>query len=96
MELEVEGAIEEIQSKTNEQIEEETARKWGARACGCYALGIKAEAVGDKLLWLIRGEDFRHEALEHAALIGDRGVFLTELQKTVDEFRNLCVDSISI
>lgn len=72
--------IREVGRKTDAQIERETAQKWASRAIGCYAFYT---ARGDEA-WLIRYENYRHEALEHAATVEDRGVTVRRVQDTID------------
>jgi hypothetical protein len=57
----------EVDQKSDAQIERETAVKWCERACDCYD---RYRETGDNR-WLLRGENYRHEALEHAALVAD-------------------------
>jgi hypothetical protein len=64
--FDVAEAKKEVQEKTDEQIEEETAYKWGARAVACFELFNETEALN----WLIRGFDNRHESMEHASFAG--------------------------
>lgn len=58
--IDVASAIEELQSKSLEDIEIETAYKWASRAIAAWRLGKIEDAV-----------TYHHEALEHASLIDD-------------------------
>jgi hypothetical protein len=81
--LDIAAALVEVQTRSEGQIEYETACKWAARAVACYQLHQKT----GELRWLLRAEDNRHEAFEHAALIGDGGAALQQLQISVDGYR---------
>jgi hypothetical protein len=70
--FDVEEAKKEVQEKTDELIEEETAYKWGARAVACFELYAETEIRN----WLIRGYDNRHESIEHASFAGKAGEVL--------------------
>ena len=70
----------EVTRKSDAQIERETAWKWARRAVDsgkCY------DATGD-LKWLLRFEDYKHEALEHAALVQDCGKTACAVQKWME------------
>jgi hypothetical protein len=79
----VEEARSELREKSHKDIERETADKWAGRAAAAYQL---AEETGDTD-WLRRADDFRHEALEHAAMSEDFD-FLAELKGKIDGFRS--------
>jgi hypothetical protein len=53
----------ELSKKTHEQLDLETAIKWGARAVAALE---NYQKNGD-LKWLAAAIGYRHEALEHAA-----------------------------
>jgi hypothetical protein len=59
----LEAARAEILEKTHEQIEEETAWRWAARAVACF----EAYEDSHEESWASAYEDYRHEAIEHAA-----------------------------
>ena len=73
-------ALREVASKSDAAIERETAYKWAARAVAC----CQKYAQTGTSHWLRRVEDYRHEALEHAALVGDRGATVRALQDEMD------------
>lgn len=54
-----EEALRELQTKTLNQIQVETALKWAGRACAAATYGLWHDAV-----------EYAHEAIEHAALSG--------------------------
>ena len=73
---ELKTALAEVQEKSPEQIESDTAKKWAARALACYQL-YRETSLG---VWLLRAEDYGHEAIEHAALVRDEGATLREVE----------------
>lgn len=81
--LDIEGALAEVQEKSDQEIESETAHKWAARAIACFQLH---RATGE-LRWFLRGNDYRHEAIEHAALVEDGGATMLALTAEVDRVR---------
>lgn len=60
------AAIVELQQKTLQQIQAETAYKWAYRAWAAYQLNLVHDVV-----------EYRHEALEHAALCDDDRVLVS-------------------
>lgn len=96
MDLKIEEALQELQDKPDAMIEFETSVKWGARAAASYILSHQSLTNVDKVHWLIRAEDSRHEALEHASLIGDEGAVLNELQKEIDQYRDEALKAIQL
>lgn len=87
-------AYEEVSLKSEEQIELETAENWAARAVACYVraakeLGSRDDLFGEKYMeWFIRAEDFKHEALEHGAQVGDGGATVKELEVLILEAKS--------
>lgn len=82
----VEEASQELEEKSHGEIEKETAEKWGARAVAAYQ---KAQTGGseDGVTWLRKGDDYRHEALEHAAMSEIDGL-LEEIKAEIDAVRD--------
>jgi hypothetical protein len=69
--LAVEEAMKEVRSKTGEEVDRETAPKWAARAVASYRLCAEATSIREKVERFSEGDDYRHEALEHAGTGGD-------------------------
>jgi hypothetical protein len=80
------NARHEVTTKSAATVERETANKWAARAIACYTQCVET----GELRWRLRGDDYRHEALEHAALIGDNGKTVARLQVRIDRVRKRC------
>lgn len=55
----------ELQQKTYASIQEETAWTWASRACVSYQSCVAAEFPAKLALWSL-GEEYLHEAIEHA------------------------------
>jgi hypothetical protein len=68
--IDVESAKEELQKKSLDEIQRETAYKWASRALAARELQL-----------LNDHNEYVHEALEHAALVEDDGTFLLEIKK---------------
>ncbi len=67
----VEAARQELQEKSMEEIQVDTAKKWAARAHVAFEIAsyFGAEDRDNAIGWFHVGEEYRHEALEHAALV---------------------------
>jgi hypothetical protein len=82
--LNLEKGAKDISSKTLAQIQEDTAWTWASRAAACYE---KLKETGD-WKWKTDAEEYRHEAVEHAALIGDtRPTVLQEIHDALEKYR---------
>jgi len=83
--FDIDKGQEDIEKDSLPEIQKKTAYTWAARAIACYH---KLEETGD-LKWKVDAEEYRHEALEHAALIGDTHPnVLEEIQKKIEESRS--------
>lgn len=70
--FDVPKAIAEVQQKSLEQIEGETAYVWGSRALACLQLH-RQQAPGSVAWahWLLQFQTYRDEAIEHAAFASE-------------------------
>jgi len=88
--LNIEKGSKDIELKSLAQIQEETAWTWASRAAAAYK---KLEETGD-WKWKTDAEEYRHEAVEHAALIGDtHPTVLTEIHDALEEYRKEAQES---
>jgi len=71
-------AEREIRQKPREQIEEETAFKWAARAVAAYRV-FRSGHMRDQ--WLRDAEHYQDEACEHAALADHSGEVLRAVRE---------------
>lgn len=78
--LDLGAARAEVSRKSAAQVERETSAKWAARALACLE---KYRSTG-KVSWLIRAENDRSEALEHAGHVGDFGRTVGVVQRRID------------
>jgi hypothetical protein len=87
--FDVEAALDEVQSKSHAEIEQETAYKWGARALACYKLHRdEAEVKDGEDPWLLKASDFANEAMEHAAMVMDDGETLHIVEHALDQAKD--------
>ena len=77
----------ELKKKSYREIQEETAWKWAARAAASYEnVGTLEGPV--KFETYLLGQEYEHEAIEHAALISDPDVNLVkEVQEALESFQ---------
>ena len=87
--FDIDAALEEVQEKTIEAIEEETAIKWASRSLACFQLYKETGLIE----WRIKAEDFGNEALEHAAMCRDKGKTLKIIEDKLDKCRKEIDDS---
>lgn len=66
--LNLEDARKELGEKNLAQIQTETAWKWASRAAVSFENCLAAQGSKKLACWSI-GEEYFHEALEHAALV---------------------------
>ena len=82
--LNLDKGEKDISEKSLAQIQKETAWTWASRAAACYE---KLAKTGD-WKWKTDAEEYRHEAVEHAALIGDSHPHvLEEIHKSLEKYR---------
>lgn len=80
-------AVPELRSKSIIIIQGETAVTWCNRAGAAYLLYVEF----GQLQWLLDAEEYRHEAIEHAALVSPATVAtvisnLAEVRETAQRF----------
>jgi hypothetical protein len=86
--FDIDEALDEVQNKKEEQIETETAYRWASRSCACYQLHKETGLIK----WLLKAEDYCHEALEHAALAKDNGKTLKIIEAEIKKYRTIIDD----
>jgi hypothetical protein len=79
-------AHKEVAAKSDKTIERETAKKWTARAAACYERAAETTGAA-RTKWLLRADDYKHEALEHGALVGDRGRTVGKIERELEVLR---------
>ncbi len=85
--LDVAKAVKELASKDMLTIERDTALTWGARAAASYSCVLAEDdhSVHMRCFW--EGENYRQEALEHAAMTEDVG-FIGAIMKEIEGYRS--------
>lgn len=73
-------ALKEVRTKSDTDIDRETAHKWAGRAVAAFRI---ASETGDPTM-ILRAYDYEHEALEHASLVGDYGKLVGQIQKQIE------------
>ena len=82
-------AIREVHAKSDATIERETAQKWLARAVACCRERTTASGAAREE-WSRRAWEYRAEALEHAALVGDGGRTVAAIEGEIDREMSKC------
>lgn len=77
------SAAREVALKSEAQVERASAGQWLARALACY----HKYKITKKISWLLRAEQYRHEALEHASGAGDGGKLVGVLERRIAKVR---------
>ena len=70
----IEKAIAELQQKTLNDIQQETALVWAGRSCAAAQFGLHHDAI-----------EYAHESIEHAALSGNNAL-LNEVRAVMKGF----------
>jgi hypothetical protein len=81
-------AMKEVQTKSEKQIERETASKWASRAMAVFILAAKESDPKERCRLLDWGDDLKHEALEHAALAEDEGKLVGTVERAMKKYRD--------
>lgn len=85
--LDVAKAKKEIAAKQMSAIERDTALTWGARAAASYECALVVEDIHGRLQCFWEAENYRQEALEHAAMTEDLQ-FVGRLLAEVEGYRS--------
>lgn len=81
--FDIEAALKELKEKDEDQIEQETAYKWASRSIACFQMYNETKM----LRCLLAAENYGHEAIEHAALVQDKGKTLKTIEAKLDKAR---------
>jgi ABC-type phosphate transport system auxiliary subunit len=93
MKIDIASANAELQQKTYEQIQSETASKWTNRALASYERSRNGKKLDEKLGWLCYGQEYASEAIEHAALSDDLKL-LEDVKKNLNSYYMRAINSI--
>ena len=86
VQLDLAKAREELLSKTILDIERATAITWASRAAACLDLAHEAETRQGRQVRLTEAENYRQEAIEHAAMTEDIA-FLQGVLSAIDSHK---------
>lgn len=90
--LKIEAAKEELSQKSFNDIQKETAWKWASRAAASFEISLTEKGTA-KFASFVIGEEYFHEAVEHAALV--QGEDLTsEIKNQVFPYQEDAADDI--
>jgi hypothetical protein len=93
--LDIQAALDELQSRSDSEIEYETSCKWAARAIAAYTLASRAPEPAEQILRFSQGDDARHESYEHGAQVEDGGKLIRYLAGQIETIREECLRTIS-
>lgn len=91
--LDLEKARQDLQQKSYAQIQEETAWTWASRACASYENCVKEKFPMKLICWSL-GEEYYHEAIEHAALNSSNPGLVQDIRNAVHPFQEKASDSM--
>lgn len=94
--LDVERGLAELKTKSLAEIERATAVTWGGRAAASYRLAGEANSMAERFRHFYEAENYRQEALEHAAMAEDRGKLLMQVHDEVDDYRRRAAEVLKI
>lgn len=92
--LNLEAAQKELSEKSYIDIQMETAWKWASRAVVAYQASIDGKNTPEKLGWYLQGVEYGHEAIEHAALVEDKGKVLNDIQSNLEKYSGKAYEGI--
>lgn len=85
--LDVEKALKELATTSIAEIEHSTALTWGARAVASFQLCAQATEWRARFQYFCDGENYRQEALEHAATATDWQQLMPVLDAEINKSR---------
>jgi hypothetical protein len=80
--LDLEKARQELSQKSLDDVQTETAWTWASRAAVSFENCLSAVGIA-KFTYFALGEEYMHEALEHAALVESQDVISQVKQELV-------------
>jgi hypothetical protein len=86
--LDVDKALKELRTTTMAEIERTTAIAWGGRAVASFQLCSQASDWQERFRHFCEGENYRQEALEHAAMSENWQELLPRIDAEIHEARS--------
>lgn len=93
MKIDIQTANNELQVKTYEEIQAETAWKWASRSVAAFLRSSGAKGIDEKIRWLAFGIEYEGEAVEHAAFSVD-GAAISQVRKTIKSYKTKAIQEI--
>jgi hypothetical protein len=93
MGLDLKKARKELAEKNLEDIQEDTAWTWASRSVVSFENVLKASKKM-KLAFFIAGQEYYHEAVEHASLVDDKVLLVQEVKEAIEGSAQLAVKDI--
>lgn len=90
--LNIQEALEELKNKNLNDIQIETAYKWASRAAASYQNCLESEGL-KKMACFVIGEEYFHEAVEHAALVEGQDL-LSQIKKELVSYQEKAANDI--
>lgn len=94
--IDITKSLKELNTKTHQQIEEDSSLAWANKACAAYYLishgGLSPQ---DALRRLIEAEDYFGEAVEHAAKVEDMGSLVHQIQIAIKPYQDSATQAIN-
>lgn len=91
--INLEQAKLDLQQKTYATIQEETAWTWASRACVSYQNCVAAQFPAKLICWSL-GEEYYHEAIEHAALNSSNPGLVQQVRDAVHQYQEQASNSM--
>lgn len=93
MALDIDKALKELKQTSLADIQKATAYTWASRACAAFQYAMETKDNAEHIKWLSDYGEYKHEAIEHAALQEQGSGLLTEILKLMDDFEQKILKS---
>ena len=90
--LNVEEALQELGQKSLNDIQKETAVKWASRAAASFQNCLSETGTKKMVCWSV-GEEYAHEAVEHAALVEGEDM-VSVIKQELEQYRQAAAQSL--
>jgi hypothetical protein len=90
--LDIQKALEELKNKNLDQIQTDTAWSWASRAAASFQNCLQSQGI-KKMTCFAIGEEYMHEALEHAALVEGADI-LSQVKKELVPYQEKAAQDV--